>query len=58
MTERERLTAIVRNEPHDYVPIFGFTGAPGVSAGCMRKTYDRLRATGMPERRRMLGHRW
>ena len=49
MTDRERFIAIVRNEPHDYVPIFGFVGAPGVSAGAMRKTYDRLRATGMPD---------
>ena len=49
MTDRERFMAVVRNEPCDYVPIFGFVGAPGVSAGCMRKTYDRLRETGMPD---------
>ena len=49
MTDRERFVAVVRGEPCDYVPIFGFHGAPGVSAGCMRKTYDRLRATGMPD---------
>jgi hypothetical protein len=49
MTDRERFTAVVRGQPVDYVPVFGFIGAPGVSAGCMRKTYDRLRATGMPD---------
>jgi hypothetical protein len=41
--------AVVRGEPCDYVPIFGFNDAPGVSAGCMRKIYDRLLATGMPD---------
>jgi hypothetical protein len=49
MNDRERFAAVVRGEPCDYVPIFGFHGAPGVAAGCMRKTYDRLRATGMPD---------
>ncbi len=49
MTERERFRAVVRGAPVDYVPIFGFTGAPGVAAGCMRKTYERLLATGMPD---------
>jgi len=49
MTDRERFLAVVKNEPRDYVPIFGFVGAPGVSAGCMKKTYERLRATGMPD---------
>jgi hypothetical protein len=49
VTDRERFVAVVRGEPCDYVPIFGFHGAPGVSAGCMRKTCDRLRATGMPD---------
>lgn len=49
MTDRERFVAVVRNQPVDYVPIFGFTGGPGVSCGCMRTTYNRLRATGMPD---------
>ena len=49
MTDRERFVAVVRGQPHDYVPIFGFTGAPGVSCGCMQKTHDRLLATGMPD---------
>jgi hypothetical protein len=49
MTDRERFVAVARGEPCDYVPIFGLNDAPGVSAGCMKKTYDRLRATGMPD---------
>jgi hypothetical protein len=49
MTERERFIAMVRGRPVDHVPTFGFTGAPGVSCGCMKKTYDRLRSTGMPD---------
>jgi hypothetical protein len=49
MTDRERFVAVARGEPCDYVPIFGHNDAPGVSAGCMRTTYDRLRATGMPD---------
>jgi hypothetical protein len=49
VTDRERFLAVARGQPCDYVPIFGFHGAPGVSAGCMRGTYDRLTATGMPD---------
>jgi len=49
MTPRERFLAVVRNEPVDYVPIFGFGGAPGMSLGCMKHTHDNLIATGMPE---------
>lgn len=49
MTPRERFLAVVRNEPVDYVPIFGFPGAPGMSLGCMKNTHDNLVATGMPE---------
>ena len=49
MTDRERFVATVRNLPSDYVPIFGFNGAPGVAAGCMEKTYRRLLDTGMPD---------
>ena len=48
MNELERFNAIARGETPDYVPIFGFGGAPGMSAGCMKKTHDRLVATGMP----------
>ena len=49
MTERERFLAVCRGEKPDYTPIFGFNEAPGVSGGVMRTTYDRLRATGMPD---------
>ena len=48
MNERERFRAMVRFETPDHVPIFGFPGAPGMSRGCMRGTWDRLVATGMP----------
>ena len=48
MDELERFQAVVRFEKPDYVPIFGFPGAPGMSRGCMKNTYDRLVATGMP----------
>lgn len=44
----ERFLAIARFEKPDYVPIFGFEGAPGMSWGCMKHTHDRLIATGMP----------
>ena len=48
MNDLERFLAICRGEQPDYVPIYGFPGAPGMSRGCMAKTHDRLRATGMP----------
>ena len=48
MNNLDRFKAIVHGERPDYVPIFGFFGAPGVSHGCMKKTHDRLVATGMP----------
>lgn len=48
MTNRERFQAIAHFDQPDYVPIFGFPGAPGMSWGCMRYTHDRLLATGMP----------
>jgi len=48
MNDLERFKAVVRFEKPDYVPIFGFPGAPGMSRGCMEKTHDRLVATGMP----------
>ncbi|MCX7804843.1 MAG: hypothetical protein N3A38_06595 [Planctomycetota bacterium] len=48
MNERERFLAVCRGEKPDYVPIFGLPGAPGMSRGCMKKTHDRLVATGMP----------
>lgn len=49
MTPRERFVAVARFEAPDYVPIFGFPGAPGMSWGCMRLTYERLLETGMPD---------
>ena len=48
MNELERFKAIVCGRKPDYVPIFGCPGAPGMSGGCMKKTHDRLVATGMP----------
>ncbi|MBI3987212.1 MAG: hypothetical protein HY343_09845 [Lentisphaerae bacterium] len=48
MNDIERFLAVARFEKPDYVPIFGFPGAPGMSGGCMRFTRDRLFATGMP----------
>ena len=48
MNDLERFKAIVHFEKPDYVPIFGFPGAPGMSRGCMKFTHDRLVETGMP----------
>ena len=48
MNDIERFKAVVNFETPDYIPIFGFHGAPGMSHGCMKKTHDRLIATGMP----------
>jgi hypothetical protein len=48
MTDLERFLAVCRGESPDYVPIFGFPGAPGMSQGCMLKTHQRLVETGMP----------
>lgn len=49
MNDLERFRAVCRGERADYVPIFGFPGAPGMSGGAMAKTHARLVATGMPE---------
>lgn len=48
MKDLERFKAIAHFEQPDYVPIFGFPGAPGMSWGCMRLTHERLVETGMP----------
>ena len=48
MTELERFLAVCTGQTPDYVPIFGFPGAPGMSGGAMRKTHQRLVETGMP----------
>jgi len=50
MNDLERFKAVVHGEKPDYVPIFGFPGAPGMSRGCMKLTHDRLVQTGMPAR--------
>jgi len=49
MTDRERFVAVATGQEPDYVPIFGFPGAPGMSGGCLRHTHERLVATGMPD---------
>jgi len=49
MTDRERFKAIVHFERPDYVPIFAFPGAPGMSNGCMEPTRKRLVEQGMPD---------
>ena len=49
MNDLERFKAICNFEKPDYVPIFGFPGSPGMSGGCMRKTWERLVDGGMPD---------
>ena len=49
MNNLDRFKAICHFEKPDYVPIFGFPGAPGMSGGAMRKTWERLVETGMPD---------
>jgi len=48
VNDRERFKAVAHGETPDYIPIFGFPGAPGMSGGCMKLTHDRLVETGMP----------
>jgi hypothetical protein len=48
MNPRERFVAVCRGESPDYVPIFGFPGAPGMSGGALVTTHRRLQETGMP----------
>ena len=48
MNDRDRFKAVAHFEKPDYIPIFGFSGAPGMSGGCMKYTHDQLVATGMP----------
>lgn len=50
MTDRERFLAVAMGQEPDYIPIFGFPGAPGMSHGCLRPTHERLVAGGMPPR--------
>jgi len=49
MNDLERFKAVCRGERPDYVPIFSFSGAPGMGGGAMAKTHQRLIETGMPE---------
>jgi hypothetical protein len=48
VNDLERFKAMVHFEKPDYVPVFGFPGAPGMSGGCMKDAHDRLVRTGMP----------
>jgi uroporphyrinogen-III decarboxylase len=48
LNDRERFLAVARGETPDYIPIFGFSGAPGMSWGCMANTHDKLVESGMP----------
>jgi len=48
MDDRERFKAVCAGERPDHVPIFGFSGAPGMSQGALRDVHARLVATGMP----------
>jgi len=50
LTDRERFIAVAAGQQPDYIPIFGFPGAPGMSHGCLRTTHERLVETGMPAR--------
>ena len=47
MNELERFKAVVHFEKPDYFPIFGFGVGSSLSAGCMKKTHDRLVEMGM-----------
>ena len=58
MNALERFQAVAHGEKPDYVPIFGFPGAPGMSGGCMKLTHDRLIETGMPARVGGLHRNW
>ena len=49
MTNRERFLQVAAGKDADFIPIFGFPGSPGMSAGCMEPTRLRLVEEGMPE---------
>jgi len=49
MNDLERFKAVVHRQQPDYVPIFGFPGAPGMSNGALSQTHKHLVATGMPD---------
>jgi len=49
LSDRERFLSVAAGVTPDYIPIFGFPGAPGMSRGCQKPALRRLFATGMPE---------
>ncbi len=49
MTDLDRFLCVCHGEQPDYVPIFGFAGAPGLSGGVLRQLHRRLVAQGMPD---------
>jgi hypothetical protein len=48
MNQRERFIAVAKGETADYIPIFGFPGAAGMSAGALKWTHLHLVEQGMP----------
>ena len=48
MNDRERFLAVARFEKPDYIPIFGFPGAPGMAGGALITTHQQLVEQGMP----------
>ena len=48
MTDRERFVAVATFQTPDYIPIFGFPGAPGMAGGALKWTHQNLVRTGMP----------
>jgi hypothetical protein len=48
LTDRERFLRVAKGQETDFVPIFGFPGSPGMSAGCMEITRANLVEQGMP----------
>ncbi len=49
MSDLERFVAVCRGEQPDYVPIFGFSGAPGMSHWFFEVVHQSLVEQGMPE---------
>lgn len=49
MNDLQRFLAVCHGDRPDYIPIFGFPWAGGMTYGCMRTTYNNLLKTGMPD---------
>jgi len=49
MNNLERFVTVAKFDKPDYIPVFGFRGAAGMSGGCQRITHEQLVRTGMPE---------